>query len=172
VLTRLLNLIIDAFKRPEPFCELLQPPISWALAKLLGQDEVWDHPSTGERLVGAAIPCWRETIAAARRCSGALGLGYVGVDLVIDEAVGVQVLECNAYPGLEIQNINAAGLGGRIDWVLSQRDAPARKQRGALHRQPYGGVRPLHGLSETLAGAAGRLGSRLAIAAAEPAVPA
>jgi alpha-L-glutamate ligase-like protein len=129
---------------------------------VLGQDEVWDHPSTGEALIGAAIPCWRETVEAARHCSGALGLGYVGVDLVIDETLGVQVLECNAYPGLEIQNINAAGLGGRIDRVMRQRRAREREQRWAHHRHRYAGVRPLHHLGKALAGNAGRMGSQLA----------
>jgi ribonuclease R len=34
---------------------------------------------------------------------------------VIDATRGAQVLECNAYPGLEIQNVNGAGLGRRIE---------------------------------------------------------
>jgi alpha-L-glutamate ligase-like protein len=137
---------------------------------VLGQDEVWNHPSTGAALIGAAIPCWRETVDAARRCSGALGLGYVGVDLVIDETLGVQVLECNGYPGLEIQNINAAGLGGRIDLVLRQRRAIEREQRRAHHRRRDAGIRPLHDLGDMLAGTAGYIGSRFAEALARPAV--
>lgn len=84
---------------------------------VLAQTEVMEHPSTGERLIGQQIPFWDEVLGAARRCSGALDLGYVGVDLVIDATRGVQVLECNAYPGLEIQNVNGAGLAGRIEWV-------------------------------------------------------
>jgi alpha-L-glutamate ligase-like protein len=73
------------------------------------------HPSTGMDLIGQRIPFWREVVEAARRCSTPLNLGYVGVDIVIDAAVGVQVLECNAYPGLEIQNVNGAGLANRIE---------------------------------------------------------
>ncbi len=124
---------------------------------VLGQDEVFLHPSTGEELVGQAIPFWRETVEAARRCSAALDLGYVGVDLVIDAIRGVQVLECNAYPGLEIQNVNAAGLGGRIDAVLCERRERARAARWKHHRHRFTGVRPLHDFSAMLGGAASRL---------------
>lgn len=128
---------------------------------VLGQEEVWDHPSTGAGLIGQRIPHWRETVAAARRCSGALGLGYVGVDLVIDATRGVQVLECNAYPGLEIQNINAAGLGGRIDRVLRHRRAQAKAAARAAERGRFVGVRPLQALGGTATAAADRLGARL-----------
>jgi len=37
-------------------------------------------------------------------------LGYMGIDFVIDERYGPQILEVNVRPGLEIQNINGAGL--------------------------------------------------------------
>jgi alpha-L-glutamate ligase-like protein len=84
---------------------------------VLAQAEIFEHPSTGARLIGQQIPFWDEVVEAARRCSDALDLGYVGVDLVIDAVRGVQVLECNAYPGLEIQNVNGAGLASRIEWV-------------------------------------------------------
>lgn len=105
---------------------------------VLGQDEVTHHPSTNAALIGASLPHWNETVAAARRCSAALGLGYVGVDLVIDATRGVQVLECNAYPGLEIQNINGAGLGSRIAMVERLRRARARaaRQTGMTRERP------------------------------------
>lgn len=68
------------------------------------------HPSTDALLVGHSIPYWKDILAAASRCSEPLNLGYVGVDVVIDEREGIKVLECNAFPGLEIQNINARSL--------------------------------------------------------------
>lgn len=132
---------------------------------LQGQEEVWDHPSTGTALIGAALPFWRETVEAARRCSGALGLGYVGVDLVIDAARGVQVLECNAYPGLEIQNVNAAGLAARIERVQRQQRARER----AAHRHRYAGVRPLQDLGAALREASREAAARIAGALAAPA---
>jgi hypothetical protein len=114
---------------------------------VLGQEEIGLHPSTDAPLIGQRIPLWDTVVDAARRCSGALDLGYVGVDLVIDADAGVQVLECNAYPGLEIQNINAAGLGGRIaqaERVLRERRRPRPCAIPVHHHgQRYAGVRPI-----------------------------
>jgi Sugar-transfer associated ATP-grasp len=87
---------------------------------------VTTHPSTGVRLLGEKIPFWLEVMEAARRCSAALDLGYIGVDIVIDANAGVQVLECNAYPGLEIQNVNGAGLANRV--AIAQGRSEPRRQ--------------------------------------------
>ena len=46
----------------------------------------------------------------ATRCGAATGLGYLGVDIVVDEAAGPLVLEVNSHPGLEIQNITGRPL--------------------------------------------------------------
>ena len=78
------------------------------------------HPSTDAQLVGYQLPFWDEIMAAASRCSEPLGLGYVGVDVVIDEEEGIKVLECNAFPGLEIQNINARGLRRPLERAVKQ----------------------------------------------------
>jgi alpha-L-glutamate ligase-like protein len=136
---------------------------------VLGQEAVWDHPSTHAPLIGARLPFWQETVAAAQRCSGALGLGYVGVDLVIDATRGVQVLECNAYPGLEIQNVNGAGLGARIARVERQQRARERALRRASHHHRFTGVRPLHDLAGTLRDAGRMAADRIAAALAMPA---
>ena len=45
------------------------------------------------------------------------GLGYLGVDLVIDHERGPLLLEMNARPGLAIQIANRAGLYGRLKCV-------------------------------------------------------
>ena len=75
-----------------------------------GERSITEHPFTGQTLIGVRIPFWDEVLRAASLCSDPLNLGYVGVDLVIDASEGVKVLECNAFPGLEIQNINGRGL--------------------------------------------------------------
>jgi alpha-L-glutamate ligase-like protein len=80
-----------------------------------------EHPDTGEDLVGVGIPDWGEVLEMARRCGPATGLGYVGVDVVVDESRGPLVLEVNARPGLEIQNITGVGLAG----LLRNREGPA-----------------------------------------------
>jgi len=43
-----------------------------------------------------------------------VGLGYLGVDVAIDETAGPLVLELNARPGLSIQNANRCGLKSRL----------------------------------------------------------
>ena len=111
---------------------------------MLGDQEIEYHPSTDQLLVGECIPHWEDAVRAARRCSAALDLGYIGVDIVIDANEGAQVLECNAYPGLEIQNVNGAGLAARLDMVerrarLRQRRLQRRDQRQG---QPLGMVLP------------------------------
>lgn len=98
---------------------------------VLAGEEVDYHPSTGELLLGQRVPHWMEAVRAARRCSAALGLGYVGVDIVIDADEGAQVLECNAYPGLEIQNVNGSGLARRLD--LAERRQ--RRRQGQMELQ-------------------------------------
>ncbi|WP_324262333.1 sugar-transfer associated ATP-grasp domain-containing protein [Altererythrobacter sp. H2] len=118
---------------------------------VLGSEAIEHHPSTGERLIDQQIPMWSDVIRAARRCSAALELGYVGVDLVIDATAGVQVLECNAYPGLEIQNVNGAGLAGRIEKVRRARQgrsvarnlANLAPQPGSLYRMLAPPVLPI-----------------------------
>ena len=44
-------------------------------------------------------------------------LGYLGVDVVIDEDLGPLVLEVNAKPGLQVQNVTGVGLATRLKEV-------------------------------------------------------
>lgn len=76
--------------------------------------EVSVHPDTGGVIVGQVVPLWPEVLSAAAASGPAVGLGYVGVDLVLDAQLGVIVLEVNSHPGLEIQNINSASLRARV----------------------------------------------------------
>lgn len=68
------------------------------------------HPDTQGELAGRVIPHWREAVDMAARLAEALGLGYLGVDLVLDGENGPVVLEANARPGLAIQIANRHGL--------------------------------------------------------------
>jgi len=77
---------------------------------LCGREEIVNHPDTGHRLVGVAIPYWETILHAAQQCGPATGLGYTGVDIVIDIQRGPLVIEVNARPGLEIQNVTGVGL--------------------------------------------------------------
>lgn len=67
---------------------------------------------------GIKIPLWREVLETAVNCQKAIpGLGFLGVDVVLDKDKGPMVLEVNARPGLSIQICNKAGLKQRIEKV-------------------------------------------------------
>ena len=75
------------------------------VAARVGRHEVRRHPDTGRTLVGARIPFWDDVLRVATRCGPATGLQYVGADVVVTES-GPLVLEVNARPGLQIQNVS------------------------------------------------------------------
>ena len=77
---------------------------------VLGSRAVKEHPDTGHPLVGPEAPFFDELLLRAARLGMVSQLGYIGVDLVIDERRGPVVLELNARPGLAIQAANARGL--------------------------------------------------------------
>ncbi len=80
-----------------------------------GRQAVTHHPDTGEQIVGAVLPHWPEVLRAASLCGPATGLHYVGADVVIDRDAGPLILEVNARPGLQIQNVTGSGLLGVIE---------------------------------------------------------
>ncbi len=75
------------------------------------------HPDNGERLIGVEQPEWDKVLDTARRASR-VPLAYLGTDIVVDRDGRTLVLELNARPGLEIQNVNGQGLGTRLMEVL------------------------------------------------------
>jgi alpha-L-glutamate ligase-like protein len=72
------------------------------------------HPDTGEQLIGFEVPGWARVLELAALSGPAVGLGYCGSDIVLDVNDGPLVIEVNAHPGLEIQNINQQGLKARL----------------------------------------------------------
>ncbi len=81
---------------------------------LKGHEVLNKHPDTGSQLVGFQIPHWEKVLEMASKCGPAVGLGYSGADIVLDVNEGPLVLEVNAHPGLEIQNINQLGLKAQM----------------------------------------------------------
>lgn len=80
-------------------------------------DIVAEHPDTGNRVTGVKIPSWEMLLELASRCYELTGLGYQGVDIVLDKDKGPLILEMNARPGLNIQIANRAGLFPRLKMV-------------------------------------------------------
>ncbi len=72
------------------------------------------HPDTGEPLVGIQVPFWPSVLEMSGKVAAAVGLGYVGVDIVIDAEQGPMLLEANARPGLAIQLANGRGLWNEL----------------------------------------------------------
>src|SRR5262249_22648991 len=69
---------------------------------------------TGVAVVGMRVPFWPEVLDMSRRVAREVGLGYIGVDIVVDAAAGPMLLEANARPGLAIQIANHRGLLPRL----------------------------------------------------------
>jgi alpha-L-glutamate ligase-like protein len=75
------------------------------------------HPDTGNPVNGIRVPHWERMLLMAAQAFEMTGLGYMGVDLVIDRDHGPLLLELNARPGLAIQMANGQGLRKRLDRV-------------------------------------------------------
>lgn len=80
-----------------------------------------NHPDMGLALENIVIENWDKMLAMAARCYEATGLGYMGVDLVVDVNKGPLLLELNARPGLAIQMANGCGLLPRLKTIESLR---------------------------------------------------
>lgn len=78
------------------------------------------HPDTGRVLSELVVPDWEQVLIIASRAYEVSGLGYLGVDVVLDRRYGPLLLELNARPGLAIQMANKTGLEPRLDWVMRQ----------------------------------------------------
>ncbi|WP_131451442.1 sugar-transfer associated ATP-grasp domain-containing protein [Aurantiacibacter arachoides] len=72
------------------------------------------YPDTGFRLLWFKVPDWDVVLDISSKCSAAIGLGYLGCDIILDENDGPMVIEVNAHPGIEIQNINQKGLRAKM----------------------------------------------------------
>ena len=75
------------------------------------------HPRTGRNIIGFRFNMWEDILESASSAAEAMGMGFAGVDLTVDDDLGVVVIEVNRRPGLEIQNANRAGMRKRIQHV-------------------------------------------------------
>ncbi len=99
---------------------------------------VEDHPDTGALIAGLIIPQWDFILQSAARCYEVTGLGYLGVDMVIDRNCGPLILEMNARPGLNIQIANSTGILHRLNRVDELFDAAATPdERAAFAKREF-----------------------------------
>jgi alpha-L-glutamate ligase-like protein len=105
---------------------------------VLNDEVVDEHPDTGALVAGLEIPHWDFILESSAKAYEVTGLGYVGVDMVIDRDRGPLILEMNARPGLNIQIANGAGLSTRISRIDEIRDATATPaERAAIARREF-----------------------------------
>ncbi len=69
-----------------------------------------NHPEQDFSFAGVQIPFWNDILDISQKLFTYFPLGYMGADFTIDEKEGPVILELNARPGLEIQNVLGKGL--------------------------------------------------------------
>jgi alpha-L-glutamate ligase-like protein len=108
------------------------------LSGVLDDVLVEEHPDTGALVAGLEIPQWDFILESSARGYEVTGLGYLGVDMVIDDVRGPLILEMNARPGLNIQIANCTGLASRIARIEAIYDANAMPiERAAVARREF-----------------------------------
>ncbi|MDH3532404.1 MAG: alpha-L-glutamate ligase-like protein [Gammaproteobacteria bacterium] len=116
------------------------------LTGVLNNDLVDEHPDTGALVAGLRVPQWDFILRSAAKGYEVTGLGYLGVDMVIDSELGPLILEMNARPGLNIQLANRTGLANRIariDEIHNPQAKPAERARIARREFPAQRQAPL-----------------------------
>lgn len=85
-------------------------------------------PNTKIKTKGIKIPYWDQILLLSAQTQNCFKrLGYAGIDIVIDNQNGIQVLEINARPGLSIQIANQESLRNRLERVENiPRPSPER----------------------------------------------
>ncbi len=84
---------------------------------VIGNEVTKQHPDTGNNIEGLQIPYWNKILQIAVKCSDTVGLGYLGVDIVLDHTLGPLMLELNARPGLNVQLANQRGLLSNLNQI-------------------------------------------------------
>ncbi len=88
------------------------------------------HPDTAHALDNVQTPYWDDILLMAARSYDVTGLGYIGVDVVLDRDLGPLLLELNGRPGISIQIANRRGMRS----ILQQADELSRTKHAAAKR--------------------------------------
>lgn len=117
--------------------------VDLATGKTLGgvfhNDAIDFHPDTLAPIVDFTVPHWDKILEIAASCYELTGLGYLGVDIVLDKEHGPLMLELNARPGLNIQIANREGGLSRYK-LIEARSAEVietAKERVAFSKQCF-----------------------------------
>ena len=94
---------------------------------------IFRHPDLDAPLAGLQVPEWDKILEIAGTCYDMTGMGYLGVDLMVDETRGPLMIEVNARPGLAIQMACGIGLQPRLEAALARRnERPGESARERL----------------------------------------
>ncbi|WP_370601299.1 alpha-L-glutamate ligase-like protein [Pseudomonas nitroreducens] len=112
-------------------------------------NKISKHPDTTNAVDGVQLPNWDGFMKLAAGCYELCGLGYIGVDMVLDQDKGPLILELNARPGLNIQIANDCGLTLRTHAVeahIAEMEAKGVKEtveeRVRFAQELFGHVQP------------------------------
>lgn len=86
-------------------------------ASICQDKRIYIHPDTEADFSNLIIPAWEELLLLAASCYDITKMGYLGVDIVLDNERGPLLLEMNARPGLSIQIANMQGILPRLEKV-------------------------------------------------------
>lgn len=110
-------------------------------------NKISKHPDTANAVDGVQLPDWDGFMKLAAGCYELCGLGYIGVDMVLDQDKGPLILELNARPGLNIQIANDCGLALRTSAIEAHMEQMHRQgieqtpeQRVQFSQQAFGHV--------------------------------
>ncbi|CDZ76073.1 hypothetical protein BN59_00337 [Legionella massiliensis] len=90
------------------------------LGGVFHNDAIDFHPDTLAPINDITVPYWDKILEIAASCYELTGLGYLGVDIVLDKDHGPLMLELNARPGLNIQIANREGGLSRYKMIEAQ----------------------------------------------------
>ncbi len=112
-------------------------------------NKISKHPDTANAVDGVQLPNWDGFMKLAAGCYELCGLGYIGVDMVLDQDKGPLILELNARPGLNIQIANDCGLALRTNAIEAHIAEMQKKgiqetpeERVRFSQQLFGHVKP------------------------------
>lgn len=75
----------------------------------IDRDDISHHPDSNVELLNVEIPHWDEILMLCEKCMTTIPMEYLGIDVAISKN-GPLILEVNARPGIEIQNISHNGM--------------------------------------------------------------
>jgi len=78
------------------------------------------HPDSGEPLLGVRLPYWDKIRQMSITVADSVPLKYIGIDIAIGRE-SPYLLEINARPGIEIQNVNNLGMRVVLEMLTHER---------------------------------------------------